>query len=176
MVKINPLYLNEQTIAAARNHFLSQQPKNIQLQDFLAVAEISSLSWKKIYEPEKRKYAEAKYDLPIELIAFISKIVGKKLRVIYPAAYGFSHGDYTLLQDEAQPSGILIQLELTPTWDESWGGYTSFVNESGEVIRITPQGNTLVIVDHASKMKHFTKYVNHLSSTHKRVFIQALLK
>jgi hypothetical protein len=176
MVKINPLYLKDKTIAAAHAHFLSQHPKNIQLQDFLTVAEISSLGWKKIDEPEKRKYAEAKYDLPIELVQFISKIVGKRLKVIYSGAYEFSHGDYTLLQDEAQPSGILIQLELTPKWDETWGGYTSFVNESGEVVRITPQANTLVIVDQTSKMKHFTKYVNHLSGTQKRVFIQALLK
>ncbi|KAJ2384275.1 putative component of NuA3 histone acetyltransferase complex, partial [Coemansia sp. RSA 2559] len=67
----------------------------------------------------------------------------------------FKHGDYTLVHDQVvEPSGVDVALSLVPKpdaasdvqWEESWGGATHYIADKDELLRISPESNSLSLV------------------------------
>jgi hypothetical protein len=108
-----------------------------------------------------------------ELEVFISKIVGKKLKFKSLEWRKFKKGDYTLLYDSLKPeSGFVVMVDIVPVAQE-FGGFSSFIGDSGEVARVIPGKNTLTLVN-AKGLRHFVKKLNHYS--HSRIFLYGVLQ
>ncbi len=108
---------------------------------------------------------------------FLSFILGRKAACSSIEWRSFSHRHYTLLHDKLkQERGIYLFFDLTARWDEVWGGYTSVVKNGEELARIIPRANALTFLTLAGKARHFTRYVNHKASQHRRLVLVARFK
>lgn len=106
----------------------------------------------------------------------VSAMTGEKLHHIQFELCLFQHENYTLLQDKMKPApGIVFQLEFTPLWNPSWGGYTDFVKRKEELLGVNPMPNALVLVKQDKDMKSFIKYVNHRAGSRKRFVVRGML-
>jgi hypothetical protein len=109
-----------------------------------------------------------------EFCAVLSAVIGREMHVAHVGFFLFGKGDYTVLFDELRPeSGVAFFLDLVDG-DESWGGYSSFMKGSKEVVRVVAKGNALSLVDQ-SGLRSFTKYVNHHAQK-PRVFLYGVLQ
>ena len=165
MVDINFSYDHETLQQAARSFKLSG---NLQLLSFLSASAFNSfknLKFKRVYFPGKYSYSIAKA-LALKLQPILFKLTGKKFRF---SMFKFEHGEYTVLYDALRPAkGIVAMLDLFD-FDESWGGYTSFMKGGEELFRVVAKQNALTIINQ-SGLRSFTKYVNH-HATHPRIFL-----
>ncbi|KAJ2231794.1 putative component of NuA3 histone acetyltransferase complex [Coemansia sp. RSA 1722] len=85
----------------------------------------------------------------------------------------FNKGHYTLIHDQAlEPAGLDVTLSLMPPvpkedphaeWDESWGGATHYVADKDELLRISPDSNSLSLVLRDEGTLRFVKYLNHMA-------------
>ncbi len=142
---------------------------NMRLLSFLSpknLGRFKHLKFKRVYVPEKCSYHVAKAPAIKELHLVLKKLTGKKF--IF-SVLKFEHGDYTVLYDDLKPAkGVAVILDLV-NFDESWGGYTSFMKGSEELFRVVAKQNSLTLIDQ-SGLRSFTKYVNH-HAQHQRVFL-----
>jgi len=140
-----------------------------------ALADVLCLKLKEKYEPLKFSYSFAKG--PVwkgELEVFLSGIVGKKIKFKQLEWRKFKSGDYTLLYDSLpKERGFVVMIDIIPLSQE-WGGYSSFIGDSGEVARVIAQKNTLTLVN-AKGCRHFVKRVNH-HSKNQRIFLYGVLQ
>ena len=172
---INKKYIEKNVLKAAALHFAQHQ--QIQLLDFLTeetLKKIKAHNPKKILAPDKFSFSSCALpalNFSEELRILISFITKQQLKITEMSFKAFEHGDYTLLYDDLNQSGILALLDVS-SWKEEWGGYTSFVADN-EVFRLVPQKNSLFIVNHDG-LKHFVKYVNHHAKG-KRFFVEMWL-
>ncbi|KAJ1902819.1 putative component of NuA3 histone acetyltransferase complex [Coemansia sp. IMI 209127] len=98
----------------------------------------------------------------------------------------FKHGDYTLVHDQVvEPFGVDVTLSLVPKpdaasdvqWEESWGGATHYIADKDELLRISPESNSLSLVLRDEGTLRFVKYVNHMAKAIRQdismVFVEA---
>jgi hypothetical protein len=78
--------------------------------------------------------------------------------------HSYAHRDFTLRQDDEKPPGLLLYFDLTEDWVAGSGGETVLSNADGELARITPHSNTLVIVN-CARAWPFLRYCNHRAGT-----------
>lgn len=118
----------------------------------------TKIRWTKAQDPLRFSFSKAKAPKWANSVKqFVERIAGKGK--VTMELRKFDKGDYTLLYDELKEGkGVFFSLEFA-SLDESWGGYTSFI-EKAELMRIVPQANTLYVVNQ-SKLKSFVKYINH---------------
>ena len=89
-----------------------------------------------------------------------------------PKLYSFSVGDYTLLNDgRTEKDGIDIIFDLTEQWDPSAGGVITYVDGTGDALKIHIKSNSLIIVRRQREMQRFVKYVNHNAGKKRRLFV-----
>lgn len=140
-----------------------------------ALADVLGLKWAEKYEPLKFSYSFARGPVwKSELEVFLSKIVGKKLKFKVLEWRKFKHKDYTLIYDGLKPeSGFVVMVDIVPGAQE-WGGYSSFIGDSGEVARVVAEKNTLTLVN-AMSLRHFVKRVNYHSKA-SRIFLYGVLQ
>ena len=72
----------------------------------------------------------------------------------------YGHRDFTLRQDDEKPPGLFVYFDMTDDWLEGTGGETIVTDEEGELVRVSPSANTLVLID-CRKAYPFVRYVNH---------------
>ncbi len=182
---INKYYLNLEIINKIVG-VINKEGK-VQLQKFLSdiyykelLCNIKNLKLKKKYKPELYKYdcfniKDKKLILLIEY--FLFEIFKKKVKFHNAQLFLFKHNNYTLLNDNInETNGINVILELTEKWNKKYGGYTSFIKNNQEILRINPVKNSLNIIITDDKMKSFVKYVNHKTKDRKRIFIELSYK
>ena len=99
----------------------------------------------------------------------VSQVVGKKLKLVRAEVRAFLPGDYTVLADDMKPAKGYVGLLDLNTVEEDSGSYASFLDESGEVVRVVPKKNALFLINQ-NGLKSFVKYHNHKSSV-PRVFL-----
>ncbi len=180
------LYNNSQALDAAREALLKNNSQHIQLRDALRPAiwkkwwaTLRHTPWEKKYIPDLFSYSVA--PIPEDMQQFfqspsflerLSRITGQAIKKVHLQLLAFAHQDYTLLHDELQqPQGILFFLELTQHWKPSWGGYTSFVHNEEELIRLYPVPNSLTIIHQEKNVHYFVKYVNYYAGNNTRIFL-----
>lgn len=187
---INPVYLHKKTLEQARTLFLNNTPNSIQLHQFLTqncyhelIKKISRLAWKQKSIPDLYQYTTTKIPKDIKTIlttrgitTILNTITSRETILQHAELCCFEHYDYTLLNDACtKKQTLFFELELTPTWNLTWGGYTSYVNHGTELVRNNPTPNTLTIVQQNKDTQHFIKYVNHFAQKNKRVLIRGIL-
>lgn len=166
MAEINPVY-DEETLNEAKISF--KLSGNLQLLSFLSSKGLEHFKhsrFKRVFIPEEYSHSVAKAPAIKGLQSILQKLTGKKFTF---SVLKFEHGDYTVLYDALKPAkGVAVILDLAD-FDESWGGYTSFMKDSEELFRVVAKQNSLTLVNQ-SGLKSFTKYVNH-HAQHPRIFL-----
>jgi hypothetical protein len=103
--------------------------------------------------------AVAKVFASKEFRGLVKKVTGKDPGV---KAYFelYEHRDFTLRQDDEKPKGLHLYVDFTSYWIPGSGGETIVTDEEGELVRVEPAMNTLVMID-CKKAYPFVRYVNH---------------
>mgnify|MGYP000166509002 CR=1 FL=1 len=152
--------------------YKANSPASVQLQQFLSPQTakglhlaIAKVSWRSECIPDRYSREIAALPAPAIAIlreagafAFIARVTGLRLACASLERYG--HRDYTLRNDEEEPPGLVAYLDWTTGWEDGWGGETIVADESGELARVGPMANTLVLIDCAA-VYPFVRYVNH---------------
>jgi len=187
---LNPFYSRE-VLASAHEQLVEN--KNMSLLQFLSNEgrhAFHQLRWVHCGDPLKYSYREAKvpaFAKSKEFADVLSSVVGVRVAVKELSCRAFMKGDYTVLSDSTPAGkGVMFILdvneelvdevdnvEIDRAWNESWGGYTSFLKGSEEVVRIVPRHNCLFLINQ-SGLRSFTKYVNNHASR-PRVFLVGTL-
>ena len=185
---VNEQYQKQETITRIMQMFSAQKDlPSIQLSKFFTEQEykklrtsVLNLKFKKIYDPLMYKMQLA--SVPSKLISddvlkFISMVLGKKVSKLNFQAMHFEHRDYTLICDEdGKKIGTEVIIDLSDDWNALSGGSIVYVDGTGEYFKISPQGNSLVLVSRPKKdIKKFVHYVNALSGKKKRIFLMATI-
>ncbi|KAJ2016247.1 putative component of NuA3 histone acetyltransferase complex [Coemansia sp. S85] len=182
---VNPEYLSEKSQDRIQDMFLDQS--SVQLQQFIApdvYAQILAESdpWSTatlLGPPHLRRYLEATPAPASKLSALLAflrsssfaRLLAKLTSIDTVAAAQqlrrFEHGHYTLIHDEVQePFGLDVTLSLQPTkteWEDSWGGATHYIADKDELLRITPEANSLSLVLRDEGTLRFVKFLNHMA-------------
>ena len=175
---INTLYVDGGVLKSIRQNYLNQDAPNIKLENFFQNAVFSLLqkkllnskyAWK--FHPYKYSYSVAKIK---EIDSFLhgdyfSKLVHgilgvKKFEIKYEIRK-FMPGDYTLLHDaEKEKNGIDFVIDFSLS-SASFGGHTTYLTETEEVLILNPAPNTLSFIKRDKGLMKFTKYVTHRQKT-----------
>ncbi|KAJ2521359.1 putative component of NuA3 histone acetyltransferase complex [Coemansia sp. RSA 2049] len=104
---------------------------------------------------------------------FLSGMTSLRFSSMSQEVRQFKHGHYTLVHDQVvEPFGVDVTLSLMPRpeekapdvqWDESWGGSTHYIADKDELLRISPESNSLSLVLRDEGTLRFVKYVNHMA-------------
>lgn len=185
---INHLYLEPRTLQRAASVYRKNYPHSIQLTQFLPPPTYRALllAAKDAHWTRHEQYGQARFATTAPPAPLRQFLAGEPLRALLHAITGkqagtarlfaFRHRDYTLLSDRVrQPAGTLFQFELTPRWQAAWGGFTSFVANGQEQLRITPVPNSLVLAEQQAGVQQFVKYVNHHARITPRIMVQGVL-
>ncbi|KAJ2315876.1 putative component of NuA3 histone acetyltransferase complex [Coemansia sp. RSA 2704] len=198
---INPDYLKPDTQAQIQDAFLEQS--SMELRDFLRTdifaavqLELDDNLWAGAAERGPAhvcKYLEAQItaqDCPMafKLLQFLKSAgFAQFLCAVTSLDFGqasqqvrrFDRGHYTLVHDQAQePTGLDVTLSLSPKqWIDAWGGATHYIADKDELLRISPQANSLSMVMRDDGTLRFVKYLNHTTKESRQevsmVFIEA---
>ena len=145
----------------------------------LVEKEIFKLSFYREKKPMFHSYASANlpnvlrkiFSSP-EFTGFITKVIGKKFTRFRAQIYSFSARDYTLLNDShKETAGIDIIFDFTEVWDSSSGGQITYVNGTGDALKLPIKQNSLMIVRRQKNVQRFVKYVNHTARKKRRHFL-----
>ena len=180
---INKIYLEKKNQERIKQMFYDNKDfPSIQLHDFFIPEcykqmkrETSKLKYKRSYLATSHSYSESNFNVvPKELMAFVSKIINKKVSKIKLKVLKFSWKDYVIINDKLKEKpGFDIILDITDDWNQDYGGSLVYVDGSGDHFHIPPKGNTLTIAERKKGVQKFVQYVNNLSKDKKRCLIVA---
>ena len=169
---INTLYLDGGILKSANKTYNNQNPKSIRIENFFQKA-VFQLLQNKIYNskfllkfnPEKYRYFTTKSK---EIESFIKgryfdliirNILGIKNYKISYETRRFGPGCYTLLHDtEKEKAGVDFILDFSIHSKKYFGGCTTFLTESEELLQLCPKSNTLSFIGRTFGVMKYTKY------------------
>ncbi|KAJ2777226.1 putative component of NuA3 histone acetyltransferase complex [Coemansia javaensis] len=113
---------------------------------------------------------------------FLERVTGLELAGASQQVRRFERGHYTLVNDQAlDPDGldaVLCMAAPGAQWGESWGGATHYIADQDELLRISPEPNSLSLVLRDEGTLRFVKYVNHMAQAARQdismVFVEQL--
>ena len=166
---INTIYLDGGVLKSANRTFSSQAPKNIRLENFFQKAvfkllqnKLHNAEYSLRFHPYKYKYFIAKSK---EIDSFlkgryfdmmVKKVIGlDKYKMSYEIRK-FKPGCYTLLHDaEKEKEGVDFIIDFSKL-DTYFGGYTTYLTETEELLTLSPKTNTLSFVERKNKVMKYT--------------------
>ena len=172
---INTLYLDGGVLKSANKTYNNQNPKNIRMENFFQKAVFQLLQNKLLnskfslkFNPEKYRYFTAKSN---EINSFLNgryfnlmvkNISGiKKYKVEYEIRK-FEPNCYTLLHDtEKEKPGIDFVIDFSQNAKNYFGGHTTYLTESEELLTLNLKPNTLSFVQRNQGVMKYTKYYTH---------------
>jgi len=99
--------------------------------------------------------------------ALLEKLTGLECKSFVGELQKFDRGHYTLMHDQEPRRAIdaldcyLYLIDPSHEWEEDFGGFVNYNDDSGELLTIVPAGNTLSLVYCDKNTSRFTKYLNH---------------
>jgi len=186
---INPIYLQQDSQEQIQEQF--ETDSQISLQCFLKddkfkelrtfVTAKSDEEWTLESPPHQRSFLSRKFDRQEDtvlghfsklitsapFIQLMKKMTDLDLTEYFGEVQKFANGHFTLMHDSdsrRQREGLdcfFYLIDPTLEWDEGWGAYTSYNGEDGELLTVTPCGNTLSLVFCDKAISRFTKFVNY---------------
>ena len=181
---INELYLKN-TEKIRKMFYDNKDFPSIQLYDFFIPEcynqmkkDINKLRYKKSYLATSHSYSEGDFNVvPKELMAFVSRIVNKKISKMKLRVLKFSWKDYLIINDKLKENpGFDIIFDITDDWNQDYGGSLVYVDGSGDHFHIPPKGNTLIIAERKKGVQKFVQYVNNLSKGKKHYLVIGIAK
>jgi len=182
---INPIYLKKEILDKLKKEFRKNNPKSMQLTSFmdsksytLFLKLISNANFIKKEVRDMHCFFEAKNtNLKLfntkEFLSFCSALSGKKIKKSEPSLRMFMKGCYTLVHEETAKKGIEFFFDLTPKWNERFGGQVTYLTYDGSKV-ITPQyPNTLIL---AESGRSYVKYVNNNAKSEGKLLVYGKLK
>jgi len=171
---INTIYLDGGVLKSANRTFSSQAPKNIRLEAFFQKAvfkllqnKLHNAEYSLRFHPYKYKYFTANSK---EIDSFlkgryfdlmVKKVIGLNKHKINYEIRKFEPGCYTLLHDaEKEKEGVDFIIDFSKL-DTYFGGYTTYLTETEELLTLSPKTNTLSFVERKNKVMKYTKYLTH---------------
>lgn len=141
--------------------------------------EILSLSLSREEKPMFHRYSSSNLSSALqqklfsrEVISFLNMVLGRKIIVGRACVYSFSQKDYTLLNDSyTEKPGVDIIFDLTAGWVPAWGGTITYINGTGDALKLPSRQNSLILVRRQKNSQRFVKYVNHNAGKKKKVFV-----
>ncbi len=122
------------------------------------------LNKKDIYAPkilELFNYFKSK-----EFTHLIKEITHLNLRITNIELYKYSHKDFIILNDETKPQNTVdVIFDLTSDWKKENGGILTYTTKNKELLYITPDFNTLTIVNKPKEIMKYLKYINNKAKT-----------
>lgn len=177
---INKIYLEQKVIEKLSEGFRNNAPRGMQLTSFmdkdsyaLFLKNISNANFIKkeirdMYSFFEAKPAALSFFKTKEFLSFCSALSGKKIKKSEPSLRMFMHGSYTLIHEETAKKGLEFYFDLTPKWNNDFGGQIVYLAYDGSKV-ITPQyPNTLIL---AESGRSYLKYVNHLAGSEGRLIV-----
>ncbi len=187
---IHPQYFLKHVLLAAAQQFAKN--KSIQLHQFLlpetykkAALPLQRAALREHYLPDQYHCHELK-TIPMvvkqlqrwlkskEAATLVSTLVQKKVSFKESCLCVYVHKDYTLLHDKnKEPPGYDVIIDLTTHWDQRACGHHSYVRNGQELVRVSPDPNTLAIVHRPAPVMKFVKYVNYHAGKDRRIALEA---
>ncbi len=105
------------------------------------------------------------------LKAYISSIIGKKIKKIEGEIRVFGWKDYTLINDKTieKPSVELI-IDFSVKMRNDCGGGIIYVDGTGEYSEILSSHNSITLLNRKKGIQKFVKYVNHLAGKDNKIY------
>ena len=177
---IQQLYQDPKNLTKIRQLFAQDtELPSVQLPDFLEadafttlLENVKKLTFTSVAEPMHASFLEASdASEPISALSpFLEKLLGKS--TVKGAFYMLGWKHYTLLHDEAvEKPGIDVIFDLTPLWEDSWGGQVIYVDGTGEYRNVAIAPNTLTITQRNKGVQKFIHYINHHAQGHRLFFM-----
>ena len=197
---INPVYLEEESQKQIQEQFEAES--QISLHKFLLEEKFQTLrefveslnadNWS-VQSPPHQRYYQAhalnSSDKTIlgefyqvlrspEFFELLKKLTDLDLARYFAELQKVENGFFTLMHDGDTRRLVsamdcffyIIDPELA--WDEGWGGYSSYNDEEGELLTVTPCGNTLSLVYCDEGTSRFTKFLNyHVPATLYKIYM-----
>ncbi len=140
---------------------------------------LEKIPLKKEKKPLFHSYAHARLSPELqnvfsssEFTGFIKTIIGQKFKLLNLTIYSFSARDYTLLNDSyKEKPGMDLIFDFTEKWDSSGGGQVTYVNGTGDALKLPIKANSLLIIRRQKNVQRFVKYVNHNAGKERRWFV-----
>ena len=172
---INTLYLDLGILKSANRTYSSQNPKNIRMENFFQKAvfdllqnKLRNSKFSLKFNPEKFKYFTAKSKETESFIngryfdLMVKNIVGARNYKIEYEIRKFEPNCYTLLHDtEKEKPGVDFIIDFSQNAKSYFGGYTTYLTESEELLALSPKPNTLSFVERKKGIMKYTKYFTH---------------
>ncbi|KAJ2740198.1 putative component of NuA3 histone acetyltransferase complex [Coemansia sp. BCRC 34301] len=183
---VNSEYLSQKTQDQIQDSFLNQS--SVELRQFLVPAVFDQIATDLghvtdlalLGPPHLRRYLQATVPADTTLYALMEFLRSSSFARLLTALTTidvtgvsqqlrrFERGHYTLIHDQVpEPFGLDVSLSLQPKgqpeWDDSWGGATHYIADKDELLRITPESNSLSLVLRDEGTLRFVKFLNHMA-------------
>lgn len=182
---VNPIYYKSETVHQLQSLFKQNKIlPSIQLHHFFTEQEYTKIksiinSSKFTHEKKPLLYSYSQASITKELSPFlseintiISSITNKKISLKNPQLLQFQHKDYTLLNDQSiEPQSYDIILDLTETWNSSYGGNLIYINGQLTSFTIPSKPNTLTLIKRTNHFQKYVEYINHYAKKKKRYLL-----
>lgn len=180
-IETSLFYRDTHMLRAMHKAYAAARPRTVLLYDALTKDSLTKLlqqvrqkKKKRIAQYQSRCFSEA--DLPASLFSPVaslaSDIVRRKLSIRTAKLLALGASDYRIAHDAAREEpGIDIILDITPAWDQKWGGQVAYVDGSGDALVLPAAKNLLAIVERKKSIQRIVTYVNHHAGRKKRVFV-----
>ena len=182
---INSIYLKKEILDKLKREFRKNNPKSMQLTSFMDSKSytlfLKSISNANFIKNEirdmhcffKAKNANLKLFSTKEFLSFCSALSGKKIKKSELSLRMSMKGCYTLVHEETAKKGMEFFFDLTPEWNDSFGGQIVYLAYDGSNV-ITPKyPNTLIL---AESGRSYIKYVNNNAKSDGRLLVHGKLK
>jgi hypothetical protein len=182
---INKIYKEKLVLGKLKHAYKINTPQGLQITSFLKNSDyidllkyVKNSKFNKMEIRDMYSFFEANCGaLQIfkskEFISFVSALIGKRFRGAEYSLRMFMHRSYTLINDKSTSQTPEFYFDLTPGWNDAWGGYIAYITDEGNKV-ITPNHPNSIIIAEGSKS--YVKYVNCLSHSKGRLMIYGRLK
>ena len=146
----------------------------VQLQEVLdknylqQLENLKKKNYDRIYIPQEKKISVIKIKDTIltPCIAFLEQLLQRKVKTTMLVIA--KKGDYTLIKDKDKAEqGYDAVLDLTKTWNASWGGEVVYQKEQ----MLVPVAYDSITIVKKNNTKKYVKYVNHHARGERRFVI-----
>lgn len=176
-MEINPIYKKEESLMQIKK--IWQEKQSIMLANFFTEASykkkekaVKNAVYKRESMPDQYSYAtkkEKELKRNKELLHFLAQVLQKKAVRIIGEMVQFSWKDYTTLHDKNKEKPCIdIIIDLTPEWDDRYGGAVVYSDGKGGYTKVFAQKNSLFLVQREQGIQKYIQYVNNLSRGKKR--------
>lgn len=170
---VNPEYLVETAKPSILRSLYRQTIPNIRLQNFLnpkLATKITSPEAVRDHQPGLHRRGVGKVPSDFTLfqnpgfLDFLERVVSTPLKFVSQEYQEFGPGDYSLLQeDENQGHRLVVKYDLTPEWNEDWGGFDLYTCPDTDPVVGHREFGALTLVRLEPVDRSCVKYINHLA-------------